>query len=235
MGTLDRDILLGLGDEGESTQVSSAALESHLVALEDRLSALSEDASTLDKAKIELEMVRVKLGLNENDEAASAARTLIDVFIQSSEWELAAEACDSLFLAGKDNALAALGQGIWLAVSYPINPELTLKMLQHVVDETPDDADGAAVAAAVGVYIVELRTESEQYDNLIFFANQLLGAVARRHSDVDSPDKFNFWLEKLQLTDPDKILVRLRNVIDVLVQEDWWFDRDELRQQLPVN
>jgi len=235
MGTLDQDILLGLGDEGESTQVSSAALESHLVALEDRLSALGADAGSLDKAKIELEMARVKLGLNENDEAAVTARALVDIFIKNNEWELAAEACDSVFMAGKDNALAALGQGIWLAVSYPINPELTLKLLQHVVDETPDDADGAAVAASVGVYIVDLRTEGEQHDNLIFFANQLLGAVARRHSDVDSPDKFNYWLEKLQLTDPDKILIRLRNVIDVLVQEDWWFDRDELRQQLPVN
>ncbi|VAW71184.1 hypothetical protein MNBD_GAMMA12-3618 [hydrothermal vent metagenome] len=235
MGTLDQDILLGLGEEGESTQVSSAALESHLVALEDRYTALSADASILDKAKIELEMARVKIGLNENEEAATSARQLIDTFIQNSEWELAAEACDTIFLAGKDNALVALGQGIWLAVSYPINPELTLKMLQHVVDDTPDDADGAAVAAAVGVYIVDLRTEGEQHKNLIFFANQLLGAVARRHSDIDSPDKFNFWLEKLQLTDPDKILVRLRNVIDVLVQDDWWFDRDELRQQLPVN
>jgi len=235
MGTLDKDILLGLGDEGESTEVSSAALESHLVALEDRLAALSTDDSSLEKAKIKLEMARVNLGLNDNDKAAISARALTDTFINAGEWELAAEACDTVFLAGKDNALAALGQGIWLAVTYPVNPELTLKMLQHVVDETPDDADGAAVAAAVGVYIVDLRTEGEQHDNLVFFANQLLGAVARRHSDVDSPDKFNFWLEKLQLTDPEKILVRLRNVIDVLVQEEWWFDREELRQSLPVN
>ena len=32
---------------------------------------------------------------------------------------------------------------------------------------------------------------------------------------------------------PDKFLVRLRNIVDVLVQEDWWFDRDELRARIP--
>jgi len=35
------------------------------------------------------------------------------------------------------------------------------------------------------------------------------------------------------LNDPDKFLVRLRNVVDVLVQDDWWFDRDALHAQLP--
>ena len=44
-----------------------------------------------------------------------------------------------------------------------------------------------------------------------------------------------FWLKKMELNEVDKILVRLRNVIDVLVQEDWWFDQAELQQLQPVN
>ena len=39
----------------------------------------------------------------------------------------------------------------------------------------------------------------------------------------------------LELGDPEKFLVRLRNVVDVLVQDDWWFDREELQRNLPVN
>jgi len=59
--------------------------------------------------------------------------------------------------------------------------------------------------------------------------------VARRLSNVDSQEAFDLWVEKLELNDPSKFLTRLRNVVDVLVQEDWWFDREELQNRLPVN
>jgi hypothetical protein len=69
----------------------------------------------------------------------------------------------------------------------------------------------------------------------MFFANQILGQVARRHGGVDSQEAFDYWMEKLELKQPEKFLVRLRNVVDVLVQDDWWFDREALRERLPVN
>jgi len=37
------------------------------------------------------------------------------------------------------------------------------------------------------------------------------------------------------LDKPDKFLVRLRNVIDVLVQDEWWIDREAIQAELPVN
>ena len=38
---------------------------------------------------------------------------------------------------------------------------------------------------------------------------------------------------RMELDDPDKFLIRLRNVIDVLVQDEWWFDRDAVRDSIP--
>jgi hypothetical protein len=93
-------------------------------------------------------------------------------------------------------------------------------LLQHVVDETPNDSDGGALAATVAHYIADMRTEGKKHDDLTFFTNQLLATVARRHSDVESQEQFAAWFARLELTDPDKFLVRMRNVIDVMVQED---------------
>ena len=42
-------------------------------------------------------------------------------------------------------------------------------------------------------------------------------------------------VERMELNDPDKFLVRLRNVVDVLVQDQWWFDREALQAQIPGN
>ena len=69
----------------------------------------------------------------------------------------------------------------------------------------------------------------------MFFANQMLGNVAKRHSEVESQHEFDIWIQKLELNDPEKFLVRLRNVVDVLVQDQWWFDREALQAEIPAN
>ncbi|MDE0713573.1 MAG: hypothetical protein OXI10_01710, partial [Gammaproteobacteria bacterium] len=57
--------------------------------------------------------------------------------------------------------------------------------------------------------------------------------VARRHGNVRGPEAFKDWFSRLELDDPAKFLVRMRNVIDVLVQDQWWIDRDALQATLP--
>lgn len=108
-------------------------------------------------------------------------------------------------------------------------------MLQHVVDETPPDADGAAVAAITAHYLVDLRAREPQREHLLIYTNQVLATVARRHSGVESQEDFNRWIEDMELNDPAAFLPRLRNIVDVLVQEDWWFDRAALQAALPVD
>lgn len=230
MSYLDDSMILG---EGQGDDIAN--LESQLIALEERMRELPADASPLARAEVQQHMARVLVGLERGEQAWPLAREAFGVFLAAEEWEKVAEACDILFLSSQPDSLSALGQGIWFAVTYPIDPELTLAMLQHVIDETPDDADGAAVAAAAGAYLVEMRAEGKQHENLSFFASQMLGVVARRHGSVANQEQFDLWFEKLELTDPAKFLVRLRNVVDVLVQDNWWFDRDELQAKLPVN
>lgn len=216
---------------------STSDLESQLLAIEERERELDASADLVERADVQLQKARVLGALERGEEAWPLAREAFDVFLAAENWEKAVEACDVLFLANQEDSLAALGQGVWLGVTFPIDPELTIAMLQHIVDETPDDSDGAAVAGATACYIADLRCEEDSKDkeNLTFFAGQMLGTVARRHSEIESKEQFDFWVEKMELDQPDKFLVRLRNVVDVLVQENWWFDRDELRERLPVN
>ena len=213
-----------------------AALESHLEALRERLDDLTRTKATAaELADARLQMARALVGLERGAEAWSLGREVLDVFIAHEDFESAADACDVLFQADQPQSLAALGQGIWLAVTYPMDPDLSVELLTHIVEETPDDADGAAVAATTALFLADLRAEGTQRENLMFFANQILGQVARRHGGVDSQEAFDYWMEKLELNQPEKFLVRLRNVVDVLVQDDWWFDREALRERLPVN
>ena len=107
-----------------------------------------------------------------------------------------------MFQSGEQDALVALGHGVWLAVTFPVDPELSVALLQDIIEETPDDSDGAAVAAATAAYVVNLRSEGKEYESLSFFANQMLGTVARRHSGIEDQQAFDLWIERLELHDP---------------------------------
>jgi hypothetical protein len=221
-------------DSGEDVEESAYLLEARLKELRQHRQEVQDPHSDA-YAGLLIEEGRLLVRLENMPEAWAAAREAFDIFLENENWQGAVEACDVMFAADQPDSLAALGQGVWLAVTFPIDPELTVAMLDHIIEETPDDSDGAAVAAVTAHYIVELRAQGRQRDDLLFFTNNLLATVARRHSQVESQEAFNYWMEKLELNDPGKFLVRLRNVVDVLTQEEWWFDREAVRSRLPVN
>jgi hypothetical protein len=212
-----------------------AALESHLLALQEQFETLRRvGAGAQQLADAKLQMARTLVGLGRGDQAWPLGREAFDTFMGLEQFESAADCCDVLFRAEQPESLAALGQGIWLAVTCPIDVELAVELLSHVVDETPDDADGAAVAATTALFLSDLRAKGTQRENLTFFTSQMLANVARRHSEVDSQDAFDLWRDRLELREPEKFLVRLRNIVDVLVQDEWWFDREALQARLPA-
>jgi hypothetical protein len=229
------DPAVGNADSSEDARESTALLERLVGDLRDRLAELSPQAETLRRADILLQLGRALVRLERGPEAWAAAREAFDLYLAEQAWEGAAQACDVLFLAEQPQSLAALGQGIWLAVTYPVDPELSVALLQRVIEETPPDSDGAAVAAITACYLVDLRACEPQREHLLIYANQALATVARRHSNVDAQQDFDQWIERMELDDPARFLPRLRNIVDVLVQDDWWFDREALQAALPAD
>jgi hypothetical protein len=215
--------------------VEEAALEARLTVLQERLAQAEGHNDPKETAGLQLEISRTLTGLGRGAEAWPLGRSAFDVVLENEDWVNSADICEVLFQAEQEGSLGALGQGLWLAVTYPVDPELSLALLHHVVDETPADSDGAAVAATTALFLVDIRARGKSRKSLKFFANQMLSTVARRHSGVETREAFDLWVERLELKEPDKFLARLRNVIDVLVQDDWWFDREALQARIPVN
>ena len=201
--------------------------------LQEKIDALGSDATPDQRLQLILDRGYLLLELNRFDEAWTSARDALNQAVGGDLWLRAVEACDIMFQSEQPDSIRALAHGIWLGVTFPVDPELSVAMLQHLVDESPDRSDGAAVAAATACYLVALRAEGKQREDLQFFTNQLLGQVSRRHSQVDEQEIFEFWVQQLELDDPEKFLPRLSKVLEVLVADDWWFDRDRLRAKIP--
>jgi hypothetical protein len=209
-------------------------IEEYVAGLTARLARML-DPDDPQRAECQLELAQNLVALERGPESWPLAREAFDTLIAHEEFELAAHTAHALFASGEPDALVALGHGIWLAVTFPVDVSLTVSLLTDVIEETPPDADGAAVAAGVAQYIVDLRAQGRQLDDLRFITGKALAEVAFRHSGVTSPDQFKGWVERLELNDPETMLRRLRAIVDVLVEQHWWFDVNEMRTRVPSN
>lgn len=233
MKYLQTESFLGEAECSEDAVASTRLVEIKVDELKQQLENLGPDTPLDTRLRVALDRCYGLLELNRTEEAWNEARPLLDDAIPAELWTRAVEACDIMFQADRPDSLKALAHGVWLGVTFPIDPELSVAMLQHIVDESVDRSDGAAVAAATANYIVDVRAEGKQLDDLQFFTMQMLGEVARRHSQVQEQEIFDFWIQQLELNDPSKFLPRLASVLDVLSEGAWWFDRDELRAKIP--
>jgi len=220
-------------DSSDDAAVSVEKLEILLAEAQKKLDGLAPDYVPLERAEILVRMGGTLVDLQRGEEAFARAKEAFDIFTKTQYWDGAVQACDVMYQADQPDSMAALGQGVWIAVTFPVDPELTVNMLNHIVEETPNDSDGAAIAAVTAHYVVDLRTKDKQKENLEFFTHNLIASVARRHSQVENQDQFDYWFNKLELNDPQLFLPRLRNVVDVMVQDDWWIDREAIWASMP--
>ncbi len=219
-------------EDAEDAIKPTALLENRLLLLDKELESLATE--DVERARHLIEKGYIYIDLSRLEEANQCGHDAFKLAITNEHWQYAVEALDVIFMSEQTDAVIALGHGIWLAVTFPIDPELSIAMLQHLIDESPDRSDGAAVAAATACYIVSIRIEDpKKRSDLTFFTNQLLGQVARKHSQVEEQEIFDFWVEQLELNSPEKFIPRLAQVVDVIVDNNWWFDRDEIRQKIP--
>jgi hypothetical protein len=216
-------------DDRQSQAELSRSLDQH----RHRLEALPPQAPALERIRIELDIAEALLGLQRMQEAWDRARPLVDQSVELEAWQEAVEACDILYRTDLDGNIVALGNGVWLAVTYPVKPQTSVTLLHHIVDETPDKSDGGAVAAMAAHYLADLRTEGKEHDSLTFLTAQILARVAKRHRGIEGQEMLNTWIEILQLNDPNELLPRLGKMLEVMVDGDWWYDRDALRAGLP--
>ncbi len=233
MKYLQTEANLGTHERPTDAVPSEQLIELHARELQQQIDKLGDDAPLDERLKLTLDRGYTLLEGNMFDEAWHIARKTLDQAVAAELWLRAVEACDIMFQSEQPASIQALAHGIWIGVTFPVDPELSVAMLQHLIDESPDRSDGAAVAAATAHYLVDLRADGKQREELLFFTTQLLGETARRHSQVDSQEIFDFWVEQLELNAPEKFLPHLAEVLDVLTEKQWWFDRDQLRAKLP--
>lgn len=213
------------------TKEDQESKESRLADLEQQLSGLP---SSDERAQLLLDYGTLLLDFQRKEDAWSAAKEAFDHFSTTADWELAVTATDILVSSDQKASLIALAHGIWLGITYPINPETTVAILQHMVDESPAGSDTAAVAAVTAHFIADKRGGDDKAgENIRFFTSQRLAEVASQHRNIKNQEEFDIWMMGNEFDNPDSFLPKLSAAVDALADGHWWIDRDSLRAALP--
>jgi hypothetical protein len=220
--------------DSSSPEQSKEDIQKYLDKKQAAYDELEANADPVDRARLQLDVAEALIGMGRADESWEKARSALDTFVELEQWQDAVESCDVLYQSAQPASLVALAHGVWLSVTYPVDPTLTVNLLSYVVDETPAQADGAAVAATVAHYVADMRAKEDQHKSLTFLTKQMLANVAKGHSGAEDQEALTAWMERLELLDPDVFLPRLSLVLGAIVPADeWWFDRDALREKIP--
>ena len=231
------DNLIGMGISDNIIEPDENVTEQmlqELTSLQQRLAEMPAGSDELARNRLLLDIATLLVAMDRKIEAWDIARPLFDAFVAAASWQDAVEASDVLYAADQEDSIAALGNGVWLAVSFPVDPTLSVNLLDHIIEETPSDSDGGAVAAATAHYLANLRAADEKMrESLGFLTGNLLASVAYRHSNLKDREMIDMWVERLELNQPEKFLPRLGMMLDIIVGDNWWIDRDALRDVLP--
>jgi hypothetical protein len=220
--------------ETSDAKESREFLAEKVIELTAQLDQLPSVVEPMQRARVLLDLANAELGMTLMSDVWNHAKAAFDVCIAHQEWQLAVEACDLLYQTELPSSIVALGHGVWLSVTYPMEPEYSINMLNYVITETTDDADGAALAAITAHFIVDQRCTGDKRDDLKVLTSNMLAKVALRHSKVETQVGLDVWMDKLELREPDIFLPRMSLVVGAIVGEDnWWFDRAQLKAKLP--
>jgi len=151
-------------DENPVLEVTAqeTTLEQELTEHLNHYQELPDSCDATEKAKLECDIAECHLGLDQKTEAHSWAHKALVIFLEQKQWLSVIDACDVIYNCEEEDAIIALGNGIWLAITFPVDPNITVNLLHHIIDETPDDSDGAAVAGMLAHYIAETRAENQE-------------------------------------------------------------------------
>ncbi|HKJ77361.1 MAG TPA: hypothetical protein VKA64_09170 [Gammaproteobacteria bacterium] len=233
MSYLRQGIYAGDADSAEDAIPATEVLEKRLADADRRLAEQSGD-DPAKRCELLLERGALLLDLERNDEAWQTASEAFDLAHGNALWEQAVQAGDQMYQAEQEDSVKALAHAVWLGVTFPIDPEVSVAVLERMVDAMPEGVDGAAVTAAAARFIADMRAEGQAHEDLLFFTTQLLGRVARAHRGIEDQETFETWVEFYELDNPDTFLPQLAQVIDALVPADeWWIDREALRASIP--
>ncbi|MBF0449038.1 MAG: hypothetical protein HQL67_12645 [Magnetococcales bacterium] len=139
------------------------------------------------------------------------------------------------FLSTKRNnneVYKVLAMRVWVCLKSdtPVT-EVVLGLFQLLNTLSPKHEMAGHIAALANLMARNRTPDHEDRELAIGQAQQMLSMVCE-FQGISGEEEFDKWIEENQFNDPNHYVPVVMDALDMMVGEDWWFDRDDLQSEM---
>ena len=157
----------------------------------------------------------------------------LERFNKSRDWNAALDLL--IYLSKKDDhdkLHAAIGQASWLALKLETPIDIVVMSLYNMLLTLGNGHGAAKSVAALANMMTHHRTPDHPDRELAKAQAQQMLHYVSPETGHENQEGFDKWTKENRMDDPDFFVPVVMEVIDGLVRQDWWIDREAIQQEL---
>ncbi|MBF0454825.1 MAG: hypothetical protein HQL72_08450 [Magnetococcales bacterium] len=126
----------------------------------------------------------------------------------------------------------ALAMRVWVCLKSDAPVTEVVLALFHLFNTLGSKHEIAGPIAALGHLMAKNRTPDHQDRDLALGQAQQMFSLVCENQGIVGEEAFNAWVTANNLEDPNHYIPIVMNCLDIMVGEDWWFEKDQLQQEM---
>ncbi|HIJ84290.1 MAG TPA: hypothetical protein HPQ00_08810, partial [Magnetococcales bacterium] len=152
---------------------------------------------------------------------------------EEGNWEEVFKQLKTMSLRFKNTEIyKALAQRIWVGLKTETPASEVVLALFHLLNTLGPRHDVAGPIAALAHFMAKHRTPDHPDRDLAMGQAQQMFHRVCEEKGVVGEEAFKIWVKHSRLDDPNHYVPIVMHLLDVMVGDVWWFDRDLLQKEL---
>ncbi|MBF0142709.1 MAG: hypothetical protein HQL59_04530 [Magnetococcales bacterium] len=154
-------------------------------------------------------------------------------FSRSGQWDEVLKTLTFMSSSPRHSGIyQALGHRVWVALKTQAPASDTVLALFHLLNTLGPRHEIAGPVAALAHFVARHRTPDHPDRELAMGQAQQMFALVCGAINVLPGEPFDRWVRETHLDDPNHYVPVVLRALELMVGEEWWFDREALERQL---
>ena len=154
-------------------------------------------------------------------------------FAKDSNWPEALKTLKMLSTKHRNKEVyKALAMRVWICLKSDAPVDEVVLSLFHLLNTLSSKHEVAGPIAALAHLMAKNRTpEHEDRDLAMGQAQQMFNMICE-HYKIVGEEAFHKWVAGNKLDNPNHYIPIVMNCLDIMVGDEWWFDREQLQNEM---
>ena len=160
-------------------------------------------------------------------------RAAITRFAKDSNWEEVLKLLKILSTKHRNKEVyKALAMRVWVCLKSDAPGSEVVLSLFHLLNTLGSKHEIAGPIAALAHLMAKNRTPEHADRDLAMGQAQQMFNLVCENLGVVGEEPFKKWVAASKLDDPNHYIPIVMNCLDIMVGDDWWFDREKLQKEM---